>query len=182
MPMDEDAFLRAIAADPRDDNARLVYADWLEEHGGPAGAARAEFLRVTVELAAAQARKRPSKALSNRLLELALLLDDNWLAVVSHLKVENCPQGSPAYDRLRGLRFDLVCDRKWQEMRPTDKEGVRFCEGCQKDVHYCVTISTARGHARNGHCVAVDLRVQRREGDLEPIMMVGAIRPHDPSD
>lgn len=28
-------FLTAIAADPHNDDLRKVYADWLEEHGGP---------------------------------------------------------------------------------------------------------------------------------------------------
>src|SRR5262245_58863227 len=41
------AFLKAIAEAPDDDGPRLVYADWLEEHGDPA---RAEFIRVRCEL------------------------------------------------------------------------------------------------------------------------------------
>jgi uncharacterized protein (TIGR02996 family) len=41
-------FLRTIAADPRTDVPRLVFADWLEETGR---AARAEFIRVQVALA-----------------------------------------------------------------------------------------------------------------------------------
>jgi uncharacterized protein (TIGR02996 family) len=47
----EQAFLDDILANPDDDVPRLVYADWLEEHGGPHGAARAEFIRVQCELA-----------------------------------------------------------------------------------------------------------------------------------
>jgi uncharacterized protein (TIGR02996 family) len=35
MSTDERAFLAAIAAEPDDDTARLVYADWLDEHGEP---------------------------------------------------------------------------------------------------------------------------------------------------
>src|SRR4051812_5383520 len=38
-----DALLAAIAEAPDDDAPRLVYADWLEEHGDDA---RAEFIRV----------------------------------------------------------------------------------------------------------------------------------------
>jgi uncharacterized protein (TIGR02996 family) len=38
-----EAFLEAIVANPEDDTPRLVYADWLDEHGD---AARAEFIRV----------------------------------------------------------------------------------------------------------------------------------------
>src|SRR5262249_34871164 len=32
---DRERFLRAIEAEPADDAVRLVYADWLEEHGDP---------------------------------------------------------------------------------------------------------------------------------------------------
>lgn len=44
---DETALAAACMADPRDNTARLVYADWLDEHGGLAGAARAEWIRLT---------------------------------------------------------------------------------------------------------------------------------------
>lgn len=47
MPTDAD-FLRAIIADPDNDVPRLIYADWLEEHGETA---RADFVRVQCELA-----------------------------------------------------------------------------------------------------------------------------------
>src|SRR5204863_8012879 len=40
--VDEQGFLRAIADEQRNDDLRLVYADWLEEHGDP----RAELVRV----------------------------------------------------------------------------------------------------------------------------------------
>ncbi len=43
---EESAFLRTIAERPDDDAARLIYADWLEQRGGP----RCEFLRLTVEV------------------------------------------------------------------------------------------------------------------------------------
>ena len=40
---DEDALLNAISAHPDEDTPRLMYADWLDEHGQPL---RAEFIRV----------------------------------------------------------------------------------------------------------------------------------------
>jgi uncharacterized protein (TIGR02996 family) len=43
----DDAFLESILENPDDDGLRLIYADWLEEHGNP----RAEFIRVQIELA-----------------------------------------------------------------------------------------------------------------------------------
>jgi uncharacterized protein (TIGR02996 family) len=44
----EDAFLADIVENPDDDGVRLIYADWLEDHGQPE---RAEFIRVQCELA-----------------------------------------------------------------------------------------------------------------------------------
>ncbi|HTU17983.1 MAG TPA: TIGR02996 domain-containing protein [Gemmataceae bacterium] len=39
----EEAFIQAIRAAPADDASRLIYADWLDEHGHPD---RAEFIRI----------------------------------------------------------------------------------------------------------------------------------------
>jgi uncharacterized protein (TIGR02996 family) len=41
----EGAFLQDIVANPADDTPRLVYADWLDEHGDPG---RAEFIRASL--------------------------------------------------------------------------------------------------------------------------------------
>src|SRR4051794_586533 len=49
MPTDEQSALwAAIRANPDDDTPRLVYADWLQEHGDED---RAELIRVQCELA-----------------------------------------------------------------------------------------------------------------------------------
>ena len=45
---DRDGFLRAITAAPADDLPRLIYADWLDEHGE---SERAEFIRLQIQLA-----------------------------------------------------------------------------------------------------------------------------------
>jgi uncharacterized protein (TIGR02996 family) len=49
--MNADALLAAIREAPDDDAPRLVYADWLEEHGDEQHLAHAELIRVQVELA-----------------------------------------------------------------------------------------------------------------------------------
>ncbi len=48
MNTDRAGFMHAIIADPADDTARLVFADWLQEHGGEPE--RADFIRVQCEL------------------------------------------------------------------------------------------------------------------------------------
>jgi uncharacterized protein (TIGR02996 family) len=70
-------FLEAIVAQPADDTPRLIFADWLQEHGAEA---RAELIRVQVErsrLPAWDARQVPL-----RLREQALLKKhgDKWKA------------------------------------------------------------------------------------------------------
>ena len=45
---DRDALLRAICDNPEDDAPRLIYADWLDEHGDPR---QAEFIREHIALA-----------------------------------------------------------------------------------------------------------------------------------
>jgi uncharacterized protein (TIGR02996 family) len=60
---DAAALLAAIRAAPDDDAPRLIYADWLNDHGQPE---RAEFIRIQCELA-----RKDSFALHQR--ELALL-------------------------------------------------------------------------------------------------------------
>ncbi|MBO0700668.1 MAG: TIGR02996 domain-containing protein [Zavarzinella sp.] len=45
---DRESFLRAITAAPNDMAPRLVFADWLDETGAPADAARAEFIRLEI--------------------------------------------------------------------------------------------------------------------------------------
>src|SRR5262249_10801808 len=43
-----EAILQGVLDNPDDDTPRLVYADWLDDHGDPD---RAEFIRVQIELA-----------------------------------------------------------------------------------------------------------------------------------
>ena len=68
-------FLHEIAANPADESARLVYADWLEDRGD----ARAEFVRVQCELAR---QERPDERTPALLAAEARLLSANrvdWL-------------------------------------------------------------------------------------------------------
>jgi uncharacterized protein (TIGR02996 family) len=73
---DAPALLAAIRAAPDDDAPRLIYADWLDEHGQPE---RAEFIRVQCELA-----RRKNRALRRREAEL---LAEHHDAFVGHLAV-----------------------------------------------------------------------------------------------
>lgn len=62
MTADELALLRGVEAAPDDDLPRLVYADWLDEHGRHA---RAEFIRVQCERASTE-RRLPTMTLDEK--------------------------------------------------------------------------------------------------------------------
>ena len=78
---DHDALLAAILADPADDTARLVYADWLTENGQ---SDRGEFIRVEIELARTpphtEEDERRRNFLFRRRDELLKQHRDEWLA------------------------------------------------------------------------------------------------------
>jgi uncharacterized protein (TIGR02996 family) len=81
----EDAFLRAITDEPHDDVHRLAYADWLDDHGGPDRAARAEFIRAQVAVARLPAGDARRDELHRRALELLDAHHDAWRALLPRL-------------------------------------------------------------------------------------------------
>src|SRR3954451_19969395 len=77
VPMtDEAGFLRAVVADPADDAPRLVYADWLDDHGQPE---RAEFIRVQCELARTPADDPRRLELEARERALLGVQEERWV-------------------------------------------------------------------------------------------------------
>src|SRR5438046_2537388 len=83
MPMTADPLLQAVLAEPQDDALRLVYADWLEEHGDPD---RAELIRLQCELARLEPSDRRGQRLRRR--ERALLREHGkeWAGPLGRLK------------------------------------------------------------------------------------------------
>jgi uncharacterized protein (TIGR02996 family) len=171
---DEDDFLRKLLENPADDIVRLVYADWLDERGDDESKAKAQFLRLTARLLEPERPKNRHKTLREKMQRLAAKLSTDWLAVVSRLQVERCAGKDKNAEPTSGTRlrmsqfFTFVCDKRWDEMAVTDDVAIRHCDQCGENVHYCDTILTAREHAEQGHCIAVDLGIIRRDDDLSP--------------
>src|SRR5262249_53104732 len=147
----DDPFLRAIAYDPENDTPRLIYADWLEEQGDPRG----EYLRLECYLATLAQDNPQFDRLVVRFRELHGRIDPDWRVAVARSKVERC--------RL----FEFRCPKRWEKLRRTADCTVRFCTACHEEVFYCDSILEARQHAERGRCVAIDVAVPRRDGDLE---------------
>jgi uncharacterized protein (TIGR02996 family) len=76
----DEAFIQSIREAPHSDAPRLIYADWLEEHGQPE---RAEFIRVQCRLAGLPEMTADHASLMARAEEL---LRRNWGAWVGPLR------------------------------------------------------------------------------------------------
>lgn len=72
----EEAFLSAIREAPSDDAPRLIYADWLEEHGRTD---RAEFIRVQCQIARASEAESERNLLLTRAESLLRTHWDEWV-------------------------------------------------------------------------------------------------------
>src|SRR5262245_13490092 len=76
IPAEQAALLAAIIADPDEDTPRLVYADWLQEHGDEEQAA---FIRESIKLALMKPTTKSWLTLNNRLWNLGRDSGRKWL-------------------------------------------------------------------------------------------------------
>ncbi|HSQ56299.1 MAG TPA: TIGR02996 domain-containing protein [Gemmata sp.] len=110
---EREALLRAVCENPDDDTPRLVFADWLEENGE---AARAEFTRLQVQLAAMYREAAPGKeAVEKEVNRLWLRYGAEWRESLPHI------QGVQWHDAFhRGFAEHVIVD--------SDKTLVTFAE------------------------------------------------------
>jgi uncharacterized protein (TIGR02996 family) len=73
----DNPFLQALLAEPEDDTLRLAMADWLDENDQPA---RAEFIRVQIELARGMPDRARLRELELRQRDLLIAHDREWVA------------------------------------------------------------------------------------------------------
>ncbi|MBX9579512.1 MAG: TIGR02996 domain-containing protein [Gemmataceae bacterium] len=120
---DRRAFIEAILANPADDLPRLVYADWLEEHGDNLGRARADLVRIQCELARCPADDPRRPDLLRR--EGALLENHtcDWLSQLPHSLVAGILQSLATSGRSFG---------------PADIGRERFQRGFVTRLHFSV--------------------------------------------
>jgi uncharacterized protein (TIGR02996 family) len=74
------ALMAAIISQPDDDAPRLVFSDWLQEHGDEHDRARAEFIRLQIEMSKLPEKDPRRKKLSRRAEKLVSEHDAVWIA------------------------------------------------------------------------------------------------------
>jgi small subunit ribosomal protein S1 len=109
---EEIAFLRALLANPDDDTTRLVYADWLDEHGDHDCA---EFIRLGHALRD-PSRQKESRAVHLRRRELRSRVDIRWQILIGEQMVGQyvpgivtCLTDQWAHVDLGGLEGTISC-------------------------------------------------------------------------
>jgi hypothetical protein len=58
---------------------------------------------------------------------------------------------------IRNCRFAFRCTRKWDKLKVTADEGVRYCSDCERTVHWCSTDRELAQAVAFNHCVAIDV-------------------------
>ncbi len=151
---EDKAFILKILSNPAELTAWLVYADWLDEHDNTL---QAEFLRLMAQRGQLSNTDLEWYTVEDRLQELRAILEPVWVEVFDRPKIENCETA-----------FRFQCPKQWENLKITGDPSVRHCDACDRKVHYCHTLPEAQSHARQGHCVAVQLGVLRYPDDLKP--------------
>lgn len=146
-----------------DEEARTVYADWLE---GKGRLDRAEFLRLQPKLNALRPTHPDFATTTARLRALAAEIDPGWRMKVARPPVEGCR-----------VAPELRCTMDWSALAPTARPDVRSCGACKQAVHYCTTEDEALAQARRGHCVVLDLGARRTAPSLRDVQPVRTIAP-----
>lgn len=169
---EEQAFMREILFEPTDLSARLIYADWLDERQDP----RARLLRIDVELQQLSSDDFQRQLLVLERAEIVPKLDRDWVSWLGLASIERCPgstvtlnwTATDAGSRPERIEFKYRCPKRWENLPPFDDDPhTRFCNECERTVHYCYNIETARWHARRDRCVALDPSVTRQPNDLD---------------
>ncbi len=78
----DNPFLQALLAEPDDDTLRLALADWLDENEQPA---RADFVRVQIEMARGVSDRDRRRRLEARQRDLLVAHDAEWVAPLAQV-------------------------------------------------------------------------------------------------
>ena len=55
------------------------------------------------------------------------------------------------------------CPLKFEDLKQTDNESVRFCDQCEKQVYHCDNNDELQVHRKERHCVAFFVKVNNIE-------------------
>ncbi|MBL8918480.1 MAG: FHA domain-containing protein [Myxococcaceae bacterium] len=140
------------------DEAREVFADWLEAAGRPQEAA---YVRAELALHRCAPGSPDLRARLNALRALTRQVPMAFRAGVSRPRVEGCEPVE--------ARAGSACPTRWDALDLTDDVGVRRCPACMQDVFFCDTVDEAQELGACRQRVAVEVSRPRRPGDVRSL-------------
>lgn len=149
----ERGFLQGIGDVPKDDAARAVYADWLEEVGR---LDEAELIRAQLTVKQLAPQDPRFQDLAQRIRLLGPKTSLSFRRTIAQPPLERCG----------GFQYELQCPNRWDQLAPTDSPKERFCGSCKRNVHYATTVSEAIDLVERGECLVVDIVPPRTPNDL----------------
>jgi uncharacterized protein (TIGR02996 family) len=168
----EAAFLQAILEQPDDDTPRLVYADWLEEHGQ---GERAEFIRLQIERARRPYHDRTRLVPGERERALLAAHGEEWLGPLPEYARQQVvfERGFPGRTTRVEIHHFVTWDaRLWRAAPVTDvalsdsysHEGVYRPEGEKERLMRALAAKPELGNLRGlnldeGSVTAADLEI-----------------------
>ena len=102
--MNEQEFIHTIQNNHGDDSYRLIYADWLEEHGDP----RAEFLRVQLAVVYLSIDHPVRQHIDEQFTVFNASMDPDWLRNVDHPQAKTGKGSCQCYGKSWGLQDQQI--------------------------------------------------------------------------
>lgn len=56
---------------------------------------------------------------------------------------------------IRNCTFAYKCKAQWDDLEETAEEYIRFCEVCQKEVHFCESDAELIANVKLNRCIAI---------------------------
>jgi uncharacterized protein (TIGR02996 family) len=154
---EDEPFLRALLANPDDNVARLVYADWLDERSDP----RAEYVRITARLGEPYIADKTRAELRKRLDGLQTAFPAWWVAIVGGLRV------IAADETFHRARAGFVAQALGLPATRTDADGyeISVCSGALSGLTGAVGYLESRSKwLDNYHDISYRLRLRDTTG------------------
>jgi len=67
---------------------------------------------------------------------------------------------------IRNCRFAFKCEKKWNDLEDTEDHQIKFCNTCEKEVHFCNDDEELAKNVRLNRCVAFCREKQMLMGDV----------------
>jgi len=76
---------------------------------------------------------------------------------------------------IRNCRFAFKCDKTWNSLIETDDELIRYCDSCDRGVHYCNSDEQLVQAITNNKCIAIKREYEDHEGETIYENLVGDV-------